>query len=36
VHSTDDNTSVFILLILTLGGSIAEWLVCWTEAQKGL
>jgi len=19
-----------------LGGSVAEWLVCWTQAQKGL
>ena len=22
-------------LIITEGGSVAEWLVCWTQAQKG-
>jgi len=24
----------FVLYIVT-GGSVAEWLVCWTQAQKG-
>ena len=23
------------LLISTRGGSVAEWLACWTQAQKG-
>ena len=22
-------------IVCTLGGSVAEWLACWTEAQKG-
>jgi len=22
-------------LVDTLGGSVAEWLTCWTQAQKG-
>jgi len=26
---------IFILL-MTLGSSVAEWLACWTQAQKGL
>jgi len=25
-----------ILLIRREGGSVAEWLACWTQAQKGL
>ena len=27
--------SVLHLLIFYLGGSVAEWLACWTQAQKG-
>ena len=27
-------TSFIITLIIT-GGSVAEWLACWTQAQKG-
>ena len=27
---------IFQLQSLGLGGSVAEWLVCWTQAQKGL
>ena len=26
----------FTLLYVTTGGSVAEWLACWTQAQKGL
>ena len=26
----------FTLPYLPLGGSVAEWLACWTQAQKGL
>ena len=26
----------FTLLTLSMGGSVAEWLECWTQAQKGL
>ena len=25
-----------IVVLLTKGGSVAEWLACWTQAQKGL
>ena len=25
-----------LTLTLALGGSVAEWLACWTQAQKGL
>jgi len=25
----------FILFMLHSGGSVAEWLACWTQAQKG-
>ena len=25
---------LFMLLTLTLGGSVADWLACWTQAQK--
>jgi len=33
--------SVFVnkiihVLFVTLGSSVAEWLACWTQAQKGL
>ena len=27
---------VFLSLIINEGGSVAEWLACWTQAQKGL
>jgi len=23
------------IIIVALGGSVAEWLACWTQAQKG-
>ena len=26
----------FLSLGLSQGGSVAEWLACWTQAQKGL
>jgi len=26
----------FTLRPKTMGGSVAEWLACWTQAQKGL
>ena len=29
------STSFFIVYVHTRGGSVAEWLVCWTQAQKG-
>ena len=29
------STSFLIVYVHTQGGSVAEWLVCWTEAQKG-
>ena len=29
-------SSVLPLLIRVLGGSVAKWLACWTQAQKGL
>ena len=25
----------FVELSICLGGSVAEWLACWTQAQKG-
>ena len=25
----------FLVLLLTWCGSVAEWLACWTQAQKG-
>ena len=28
--------SLFLPLTLTFGGSVAEWLACWTQARKGL
>jgi len=26
----------FLVVSHVLGGSVAEWLACWTQAQKGL
>jgi len=26
---------LLLLLLEALGGSVAEWLACWTQAQKG-
>ena len=31
-----ENRSVAFYLLIVLGGSVAEWLACWTQAQKGL
>jgi len=28
-------TGVYLLGQKVKGGSVAEWLVCWTQAQKG-
>jgi len=25
-----------LIIFYLLGGSVAEWLACWTQAQKGL
>jgi len=40
---TDADSFIFIyhnyaalLVKVGLGGSVAEWLACWTQAQKGL
>jgi len=27
---------IIIIIIIMRGGSVAEWLACWTQAQKGL
>jgi len=27
---------IIIIIIIMRGGSAAEWLACWTQAQKGL
>ena len=27
---------IIIMQRLSLGGSVAKWLACWTQAQKGL
>ena len=27
---------MFLNILLTVSGSVAEWLACWTQAQKGL
>jgi len=26
----------YVILVQIKGGSVAEWLACWTHAQKGL
>ena len=26
---------IYILFVCDMGGSVAEWLACWTQAQKG-
>jgi len=28
--------ALFYRILGILGGSVAEWLACWTQAQKGL
>jgi len=33
-HQNSLNTCLFTFL-MTLGDSVAEWLVCWTQVQKG-
>jgi len=36
-HRLTRATSCLICIVLyTKGGSVAEWLACWTQAQKGL
>ena len=27
---------LYVTLLQQVGGSVAEWLACWTQAQKGL
>jgi len=35
--SSDINVHCFVLqLVDTKGGSVAEWLACWTQARKGM
>jgi len=29
-------SAIFFVHYTVLGGSVAEWLACWTQAQKGL
>jgi len=38
VSSRSGAAGYFTLLLLSSckGGSVAEWLACWTQAQKGL
>jgi len=33
-HSCSE-ASTFVSLVRRAGGSVAEWLACWTQAQKG-
>ena len=28
--------ALFVFTVVVVGGSVAEWLACWTLAQKGL
>jgi len=34
MNTTSLNPNKFKRLNLTVGGSVAEWLACWTQAQK--
>ena len=34
-YGGNTNNSVTVILLL-LGGSVTEWLACWTQAQMGL
>ena len=34
--NTQCNLTKFSILIVNQGGLVAEWLACWTQAQKGL
>ena len=34
-HGKYISSPVFSGILLTAGGSVAEWLACWTQAQKG-
>jgi len=28
--------TLYLLTTVILGGTVAEWLACWTQAQKGM
>jgi len=32
----DEKAGLIYVSLLSSGGSVAEWLACWTQAQKGL
>ena len=37
MHKLGLYTTIFFCLSpMSRGGSVAEWLACWTQAQKGL